>query len=418
MTGARVLVLAAICAAAAAPGASAVIVHLRSGRAISYQPVRGAAAPLAATPFASSKRNVVYHGGPVMPSNANYTFYWAPSGSTPYASGYQEGVDLYLARLAHDSGGDQNVDSVAAQYTDSAGEASSYSSTFAGRIVDTDPYPANGCTAAVICLTDAQIQAELRSYIASHGLPADLEHEYFVLTPPGVESCFEAASDECSAGSASPSYCAYHGDIPVSGGTIIYADDPYVVGTSGCDRGEHPSGSASEAALQGGLSHEHNESITDPELNAWYGNEGDEVGDKCRTYVESSEIGQPLGTAPDGAPYNQLVDGGEYLYQQEWSNLGSTCLQRLAPAAPVVTALSPKKGPAAGGTAVTITGTGFTGVTEVRFGATAAAYAVGSPTSISATSPAGTVGTVEVTVVGEDGSSAPSKKARFKYTKK
>ena len=41
-------------------------------------------------------------------------------------------------------------------------------------------------------------------------------------------------------------------------------------------------------------------------------------------------------------------------------------------AAPTVTGLSPTTGPAAGGTLVTITGTGFTGATAVDFGTTAA----------------------------------------------
>ena len=61
--------------------ASAVIVHLAGGRALSYQPLRGAAPSLRVQPFAG--KNLVYHGGPVMISNTNYTFYWAPAGSTP-----------------------------------------------------------------------------------------------------------------------------------------------------------------------------------------------------------------------------------------------------------------------------------------------------------------------------------------------
>ena len=50
-------------------------------------------------------------------------------------------------------------------------------------------------------------------------------------------------------------------------------------------------------------------------------------------------------------------------------------------AAPAVTGLSPTSGPAAGGTSVTITGTGFTGATAVDFGTTAAtSYTVVSNT--------------------------------------
>ena len=68
-------------------------------------------------------------------------------------------------------------------------------------------------------------------------------------------------------------------------------------------------------------------------------------------------------------------------------------------AAPTVTGLSPSFGPAAGGTLVTITGTGFTGATEVDFGMTPATnLTVVSDTTITVDSPAGT-GTVDVTVI-------------------
>ncbi|MHB8532739.1 MAG: IPT/TIG domain-containing protein, partial [Solirubrobacteraceae bacterium] len=241
---------------------------------------------------------------------------------------------------------------------------------------------------------------------------------YFLLTPPGVESCFEAAGKQCSAGTPTAAYCAYHGFIPTGKGPIVYANDPYVLGIEGCDSKEHPNG-PSDSALLGGLSHEHNESITDPTLEAWYGPEGNENGDKCRTFVESSEYGSPLGTAEDGSRYNQLVNNDKYWYQQEWSNQGSTCLQRFAPPPPAVTKLAPKKGHAAGGTTVTITGTGFSGVSAVDFGSTpASSFKVETPGTISAVSPPGAVGIVDVRVVASTGTSAVTKKDRFKYTVK
>ena len=83
-------------------------------------------------------------------------------------------------------------------------------------------------------------------------------------------------------------------------------------------------------------------------------------------------------------------------------------------AAPVVTGLSPTSGPT--GTGVTITGTGFTGVTVVDFGQTAVpAFTVFSPTQITAFSPAGT-GTVNVTVTSPGGQSATSNNDQFTYT--
>jgi hypothetical protein len=402
-----------------ATGASAVVKHLRHGRAVSYQPLRRTLAPqsLLATPAAKQKA-LLYHGGPVMSSNTNYAFYWDPAGAPAYAGGYQTGINLYFERLAHDSGGHQNVDSVAAQYGDAKGEFAEYNSHFGGAIIDTNKYPPNGCSASPICLTDEQLQAELKSYIAAHELPTDVGHEYFILTPPGVETCFEELSLSCSAGSSSPEFCAYHGFIPVKTGVIIYADDPYTFAVEGCDTGEHPSESPAEGTIQGGLSHEHNESITDPEITGWLDANGQENGDKCRTFISSSEFGPILGNAPDGAPYNQVIDGGLYYYQQEFSNETLSCQQRRTPPAPTLKKLSPKNGPAAGGTKVTITGTAFEHGATVMFGLVAAKEVTFvSPTSITAVSPEEAPGKVEVTVTTANGTSEPSTKRSFTFKK-
>ncbi|UDM48834.1 putative Ig domain-containing protein [Cupriavidus sp. MP-37] len=82
---------------------------------------------------------------------------------------------------------------------------------------------------------------------------------------------------------------------------------------------------------------------------------------------------------------------------------------------PTVTAISPSSGPASGGTAVTVTGTGFVGVTAVRFGASAASFVVNSASSLTATAPAAAAGTVDVTVTTAAGTSATSAADRFTY---
>ena len=71
---------------------------------------------------------------------------------------------------------------------------------------------------------------------------------------------------------------------------------------------------------------------------------------------------------------------------------------RLARASPRVTAISPTSGTKAGGTSVTITGSGFSNATAVDFGGVSAVMTVDSGTEITATSPPGT-GTVQVTVI-------------------
>jgi hypothetical protein len=84
--------------------------------------------------------------------------------------------------------------------------------------------------------------------------------------------------------------------------------------------------------------------------------------------------------------------------------------------APTVRKVSPSKGPAAGGTSVAITGTGFTGATAVEFGSTAAtSFTINSAKSITAISPEGTTGTVDITVTTPNGTSAVSTKDHFKF---
>jgi IPT/TIG domain len=391
--------------------ASALIVHLRHHR-LGYQPTRQALGHVSP----ESGKPVEYHGGPVMSSNTNYAIYWDPSGAPAYPAGYQAGLDRYFQDLAHDSGGVQNTDSLLPQYGDSAGESANYNSQFGGALTDTDAYPPSACAQAKICFTDEQLRSELQAFVTANKLPIDLQHEYFLITPPGVESCFEPAGNECSAGTSHARFCAYHGVIAVSGSELVYANDPYVAGL-GCDLGEeHPNANASDATIAGGLAHEHSESVTDPQLNAWFDARGFEVGDKCRTLKQNTEFGEPLGKAPDGSNYNQVIDGDFYWYQEEWSNAAGGCQQRLAER-PLVTKVAPKAGPASGAVAVHILGANFFGTVTVRFGATAASEAtVNSSNSITAVAPPG-AGSVFVTVTTSAGTSAPSKKARFKYKK-
>jgi alpha-tubulin suppressor-like RCC1 family protein len=86
-------------------------------------------------------------------------------------------------------------------------------------------------------------------------------------------------------------------------------------------------------------------------------------------------------------------------------------------APPTVAKLSVKGGPAAGATTVVITGTNLQDATSVSFGATSAAsFVVKSATSITAVSPPGVAGAVNVTVTTPFGTSAVSKHSGFSYT--
>jgi hypothetical protein len=88
----------------------------------------------------------------------------------------------------------------------------------------------------------------------------------------------------------------------------------------------------------------------------------------------------------------------------------------LSPPPPAVSKVEPHSGPSAGGTSVTITGTNFSGVKQVKFGGTTAtSFKVESATSITALSPA-RKGSVDVTVTTLGGTSATSPQDRFEYS--
>jgi hypothetical protein len=85
-------------------------------------------------------------------------------------------------------------------------------------------------------------------------------------------------------------------------------------------------------------------------------------------------------------------------------------------AAPSVTGLSLTSGSSGGGTVVTISGSGFTGATEVAFGNVAASFEVESDGTIVATAPPQAAGTVDVMVTTPSGTSAISSADKFTYT--
>jgi hypothetical protein len=253
------------------------------------------------------------HGGATMTTNTTYAIYWQPSNYTAgtFPSGYSTLINQYFGDVATDSGKTTNVYYTATQYS-----GIKYSSHFAGSFTDTDPLPAKGCTDSTTpsyCVSDAQLQTEISSFVSSHGLPRNSLTQYFVFFAPGIGSCLG------SSGCAFTDYCAYHSSVGTGSGALIYANQPYVEGASGCDASHHPNALPGDAALNV-VSHEHNEAITDEFGNAWYDIAGYENGDKC-----AWSWGAPTGTGT--AAYNQTINGHHYMLQLEYSNADRGCVQ-------------------------------------------------------------------------------------------
>ena len=163
-----VFAAALVVSAIATSSASAIIKLLPNGQVVSYEPLRSGrirADPFDIAPF----NNMDYNGGPVMPSNTDYMLMWSPQGLGAYPNGFVFGIARYFTDLAHDSGGNQNVDSVGPQYNDLTGAVANYDVRFGGVLVDTDPYPASQCpvNSSGDQLPDRRVRSSTRSRASS-----------------------------------------------------------------------------------------------------------------------------------------------------------------------------------------------------------------------------------------------------------
>jgi hypothetical protein len=272
--------------------------------------------------------NVSYDGGPVMHSNRTHLIFWQPSESgLGYDPGYEALIETFLARVAADSHRPTNVYGLSGQYTDLYGPAAN-DSTYAGAVLATDRLPVSDCSEPLAagpgwseCLSDSQLEAEIEHVIAADHLPRTPRDVYFLVTPDGLGSCEASGPDDCAlGGDAAGSYCGYHSSTP--DGTILYAVIPYNAVSGHCQSGNpRPNSSTADPTIST-ISHEHNEAVTDPLGNGWIDGPGNEIGDLC-----ISQFGRDLGGSGSAA-WNEVIHGGRYYLQEEWSNDDSSCRPR------------------------------------------------------------------------------------------
>lgn len=370
-----------------------------------------------------------YNGGPVVHSSAPYLVFWDPNGHITARS--QEVLKQYLSDAAADSGKATNVFSVLGQYIDSTGSAD-YRQTFSASqaIVDTHAYPtptASGCTTTTgypNCVTDSQIQVELTRLITADSLPTGIGPNapiYFVITPQDTNICSSGLG--CA---SDGQFCAYHSDFTDGSNDVVYASVPFIVWTVNSTKGCQVDGTSAYQSpnndpadnVADDLSHELNESITDPLLTAWFNSSGgNEVADNCESYApsedpfngESPNAYEPTlgGSASAGTLYDQVINGDRYYTQTVWSNYDAGCQAQ---------AQTPQFTATARGTTVRFDPTASTQnagpISSVTwdFGDGSTASSTGSPAVISHTySLTGTTYTVTLTVVDSFGDVATTR---------
>jgi hypothetical protein len=201
--------------------------------------------------FTNENGNVVLHG-----SN-DYAIYWDPS--KQFHHEWLVRLDGFFQALGEAGLSTGFAD--LGQYRDRSNAVTPFQALFKGAYSDTTKFPPHGCTdpkplekGAVTCLTSQQLREQLQSFIATHGLPKGMSTVYYLLTPPGVTVCLDAAATSCSdfklskleeeeetpeSASYKNSFCSYHGNInpdaAVAGdeSTILFAAIPWTAGTSG-----------------------------------------------------------------------------------------------------------------------------------------------------------------------------------------
>ena len=205
--------------------------------------------------FGNEAGHAVVHGASV------YSIYWDPGDLFHEHHEWLVKTDHFLQQMGAASGDLRTIFSSLAQYRDRSNAPAADSVVFKGSYHDFVKYPGAGCTdpkplelGAITCLTDAQLREQLSSFIAGHGLPKGMNTIYYLITPPGVTVCLDAAGSHCSDFSVSEeeaeneerkseswedSFCSYHGAINPSkaaegdANTVLYAAIPWTAGAEG-----------------------------------------------------------------------------------------------------------------------------------------------------------------------------------------
>lgn len=329
--------------------------------------------------FANPQGHAVVHGSNI------YVVYWDPADR--YHGDWQELIDGFMHHMAASGSPLNNVFAVNAQYSDASNQPAYNRFTFRGAYTDTNPYPTpEGCkdpqplesvvfsgVGPLGCVTDAQVQAELQSFISSHGLLRGMHSIFYMLTPPGLAVCLDgggAKGGHCSTFKYSSeesyehSFCSYHSainpDAAINGdeNTVLYGVIPWSAGglddgqlglndqyvASFCQDGAFdPTSKPSieekepkpieqqpnqqkcptgDGYCDKGLADliinqvavEQQNITTDPLLNAWQDERHREATDECRNFFAPALGGGSAASQETGAGtlYNQELEGSHY----------------------------------------------------------------------------------------------------------
>jgi hypothetical protein len=259
--------------------------------------------------------DLTFQGGPVVTSAQHHAIYMRPNGTCPISAcwGNPEGMlrDLSRSNFIH--------------ITDQYVGTSTHNRYPVGQHASVSFTPPFNFTPPAVPLTDADVQAVV------HAVAAGMEKTgygniYHVFLPQGTDECFDSTFSTCYSpdNSSTFAFCAYHGYVDFADiGHVLYSVEPFQ-NVAGCnDPPGTPNGQLVDSTNDT-LSHESFETITDPDLDAWWNNGGNlslggqEIGDEC-VFIAFS------GNNVYGDPGLFTVDERTYAVQPEYDNARHAC---------------------------------------------------------------------------------------------
>jgi len=272
-----------------------------SGKGWGEQPSNPVQAQSALAPLITGN-GIDYHSGPVMLGRTNVYYIW-------YGNWSGNTATTILTDFAKNIGGSPYFN-INTTYYDGNYQ---YVSNLVSLANSTTNNYSQGTA-----LTDAQVQTVVSNAITSGTLPADTNGVYFVLTSVDVNE----TSGFCT------SYCGWHTHGTISGLDIKYS---FVGNSDRCPSScaaqtqISPNSNVGADGMASTIAHELEETVTDPDLNAWFDSNIQENADKC-VFTFGAEY-----QVANGANANMKLGTRDYLIQQNWLNAsGGSCVRELA----------------------------------------------------------------------------------------
>jgi hypothetical protein len=242
----------------------------------------------------TTSNGINYHGGPVILGTTNAYVIWYGAWATTSSPTTQSLVRTMLGNV-----GGSPYFNINTTYYDGSKTKVSNSVKLVGQTND----PGSQGTA----LSDAGVQAVVSKAISSGALPKDTNGVYFVLTSAEITETSGFLTQ----------YCGWHTYGSIAGSNLKYSfvgDASANLSACAVQTSTSPNNDPAGDAMVSVIAHELEESVTDPNLNAWYDTRGYENADKCAwTYGTTS-------TASNGSKYNMTLGGTNFLIQRNWVN--------------------------------------------------------------------------------------------------